>query len=94
MTIEEVRNMVSHFIDFMQAKTIIEKMRCYCVYDKRYGDMSCYHYQEHKICYDVILHCINVFEPIITEDGYTHLVTQYYLRDYGKTWAMSKEELK
>ena len=94
MTIDEVRDIASLFTEYMKAKTIIEKMKFYSVYDNRYGDISRYSYQDHVICYDVICNIIIIFEPICTEDGYTHLVTKYRLSDYGKTWSMSKEELE
>ena len=94
MTFEEIGDTAILFSEFMKAKTIIERMKVHCVYDKRYGDLSCYFYKHHTVCYDLIKHCISVFEPISINNGSTRLMTEYKLRDYGMTWAMSKEELE
>lgn len=94
MTFEEIRNSAKNFADYMKTKTIIEKMKCYPVYEKYENDVTRCDYSNCFIYYDVIHDQIVIFKDFEAATGSTFLLNNFLMNDYGITWALSKEELK
>ena len=94
MTVEEIRDCAKNFADYMKVKTIIEKMKCYSVYERDRNDITRTNYSNSLIYYDVIHNQIVIFEELDEDTGNTVLLNSFMMNEYGVTWAMSKEELE